>query len=416
MRVILVMLLPFAIFAKSYSLNSLLNSAYSSNDMIKAKEFNTLAKSKEIEASNSAFWPTIDIGASFTKTNPKPLTSPGEVSSAYARFGFDIYDGGRKLANKRVKVYEHRASIFEKEAFKKSVTLKIINSYYGALKLQAMLNALYAQDKDLKAQLNRVKQFKSAGLVTDDAIYRLQSALEANRYVISNTKLALKRALQRISLESGLNVTKLKYSHIKKVQHLRFISSEKSHILEANANALSQNIKAIKSAYKPHISMQDTYAVMSYGDKPISALSGAMALPNHQNKVSLNVNMRLFDHGTISQKSEVLKYKRLALNAQKVYSIKEQKMEFKMAKENIKTIYKKLKSAKSELKSAKANLRTVLKKYVNGLTDNVTYLDALNSKTLAIAKYKETLYDLEVAKALLYYYSGRDPKEYVVGR
>jgi len=87
-----------------------------------------------------------------------------------------------------------------------------------------------------------------------------------------------------------------------------------------------------------------------------------------------------------------------------------------MAKENIKTIYKKLKSAKSELKSAKANLRTVLKKYVNGLTDNVTYLDALNSKTLAIAKYKETLYDLEVAKALLYYYSGRDPKEFVVGR
>jgi len=416
MRVILILLLPLIVFAKSYSLNSLLNSAYSSNDMIKAKGFNTLAASKDIEASNSAFWPTIDIGASFTKTNPKPLTSPGEVSTAYARFAFDIYDGGKKIAQKRAKVYEHRASTFEKEAFKKSVTLKIINSYYGVLKLQAMLNALYIQDKDLKAQLNRVKKFKSAGLVTDDAVYRLQSALDANRYVIANTKLSLKKALQRLSLESGLNVTKLKYSHLKNVRHLSFIPAEKSHILEANANVLSQNAKALKSAYTPHISLQDTYSVMSYGKKSISALSGGMSLPNHQNKVSLSVNMRLFDHGTLSQKSEVLKYKKLALNAQRAYSIKEQKMEFKMAKESLKAIYKKLKSAKSELKSAKANLRTVSKQYENGLTDNITYLDALNSKTLAIAKYKETLYDLEVAKALLYYYSGRDPKEYVVGR
>jgi len=413
MRIFLILLLPLAIFAKSYSLKTLLDSAYINNDMIKSKELDITSKTKELEASESNFWPTIDIGASISKTTPKPTTQPGEIHTAYGRVSFDIYDGGKKIAIKRAKFYEHKASIFEKEAFKKSVTLSIINSYFNALKLQAMLNALFTQERDLKTQVNRIKKFKSAGLATNDAVYRLQSALEANNYAIANTKLALQRALEKLSLESGLDVTGVTNSHLKSIKNINFIPNEKSHILEANANVINQNAKSLKSAYIPHISIQDDYSILRYKDKPISALSGA-ALPDHQNKVTLSVNMRLFDHATISQNSEALKYKKMELKAQRAYSIKEQRMEYKIAKENLQTIYKKLKSAKSELKSAKANLRTVLKQYINGLADNVTYLDALNSKTLAVAKYKETLYDLEVAKALLYYYAGRDPREFVV--
>jgi hypothetical protein len=48
-----------------------------------------------------------------------------------------------------------------------------------------------------------------------------------------------------------------------------------------------------------------------------------------------------------------------------------------------------------------------------GIVDNVTYLDALTEVTLSQARYKETLYDYEIAKSIYYFYAGKSPREYI---
>jgi len=407
-------MVPFLLFGQSLSLKSLLHLANKNNQLIQAKEYNTLSKAKAIESANSDFWPTIDLGATISKITPTPSTGAGESASVYLNAKVQLCDGGRKKALKRAKIYQYQASKFEKEAFAKSVELKIVNSYYTVLKLQALLKALRGQAIDIKAQLARVKRFKSAGLATDDEVYKLQSVLEANRYNIENTKLNLKRAYENLRLQSGVRVKALKYSHFREPRHhLHFIPNEKSKILQANANAIAQNAKAVMAGYKPQVILQDTLSATHLDDIKPTPFSKNTSMNINQNRISLSVNMRLYDNGKLSKEHEVLQYKKMALNSQRAYAIKEQKMQFRLAKANIKAIRAKLRSAQKELHFAKKNFEKVKKMYENGIVDNISFLDAMNAKTLAIAKYKETKYDLELAKAMLYYYAGRDIKRVI---
>jgi outer membrane protein TolC len=167
------------------------------------------------------------------------------------------------------------------------------------------------------------------------------------------------------------------------------------------------------AGYKPQVILQDTLSATHLDDIKPTPFSKNTSMNINQNKISISVNMRLYDNGKLSKEHEVLQYKKMALNSQRAYAIKEQKMQFRLAKANIKAIRAKLKSAQKELRFAKKNFEKVKKMYENGIVDNISFLDAMNAKTLAVAKYKETKYDLEVAKAMLYYYAGRDIKRVI---
>jgi outer membrane protein TolC len=79
----------------------------------------------------------------------------------------------------------------------------------------------------------------------------------------------------------------------------------------------------------------------------------------------------------------------------------------------LETLRTKLKSVKSELRAAKSTYRALKEKFEVGVIDNIAFLDALTQKTLAQARYKETLYDYEIGKSIYYYYAGKDPKEFI---
>ena len=140
---------------------------------------------------------------------------------------------------------------------------------------------------------------------------------------------------------------------------------------------------------------------------------GEAFLIDHQNTLSLSGNMRLFDKGRIAKQSEAVKYQKLALLSQIEQSKKDQKMQFRLAGKNLRTMQAKLRSAKSALKAAKSTYDVIRQKFEVGLVDNIAFLDALAQKTLTEARYKETVYDNEIAKSLYYYYAGKDPKEFI---
>jgi len=185
-------------------------------------------------------------------------------------------------------------------------------------------------------------------------------------------------------------------------------------MLPANANAVGENSNAINAGYKPQIQISDTYNRSHFdGTVSMGDLSGDGLLLDHQNKLMLSVNMRLFDNGRMSKESEAVKYQKMALLSEIDYAKKEQKMNYHLSQNSLETIRTRLKSAKSALRAAKSTFDVLKKKFEVGLIDNIAFLDALTQKTLAQSRYKETLYDYEIGKSIYYYYAGKDPKEFI---
>ncbi len=414
MRILFLMLIPFFLFAQSYSLKTLINHANKENELIKAKEINIQSKQKEVEAAKSAYWPTVDVGASHSMVSPNYIVSPGQVSSAYAAISVDLYDGGRKDALLRGKSFEHEASLFEKRAFEKSNTLEIVRHYYGIQKLKAILHALEERSTELKAQIKRVKKFKIAGLATQEEIDKLQAVYDNNEYTIENNKLALVTSEENLQLLSGLPAKHLKNNRFNEPKNIDFEYFERIKMLQAHANAVGETSNAIDAGYKPQVNLSDTYNTSHYDDTVVMAgSSGDGFLIDHQNNLMLSVNMRIFDNSRMDRESEAVKYKKMALLSEIDYAKKEQKMNFKLAQKSLQTTRSKLKSAKSALEAANSTYSVIRKKFEVGLVDNISFLNALSQKTLTDARYKETIYDYEIRKSIYYYYAGKSPKEFI---
>ena len=412
MKLSITIFVPIFLFAQSYSLKNFIEHSIKTNGNIKAKTLLIQAKSKEVQSAQSAYWPTLDIGGDVSLRNPKYLVSPSKVTNIQAQLNYELYDGGKKDALLKAKRYEQKVSIFEQEAFKKNITLQIIQDYYNIKKLKSNLKALQERAKELKAQIIRIKKFKNTGLATQEDIDKLQAVYDSNAYNIANTKLAITQSKENLKLISGLSAQHLKNNYLKEPKNIQFEYSEQIKIMQSNANAIAMNAKAIDANYMPQVNLSDTYYKSHYDDM-VSMPGSDAFLMDHQNTVSLSVKMRLFDNENIHKQSQSLKYQKLAILSQLQQAKKEQKMKFILAKTNLKTLKIKLKSAKSALKATIHTYSVIRHKFEVGLVDNITFLDALTQKIFSEARYKASIYDYEIAKSLYYYYAGKDPKEFI---
>lgn len=414
MRILLGLFLPLCVFAQSYGLKTLVEHANKENGLIKAKEIRITAKQKEVEAAKSAYWPTVDVGASHSYLSPTNIVNPGQTSTAFAMVNLELYDGGRKSALLNAKRFEHEAALFEKIAFEKSITLDIVRHYYGVQKLKAILQALGERSAELRAQIARIKKFKSAGLSTQEEVDKLQAEFDSNNYTMANTQLELLRSEKNLQLLSGLPAKDLKRNYFQEPKNIRFEIFENIKMLQANANAIGEQSNAIDAGYKPQVGISDTYNKSHFDDTvSMTGFEGDGLLLDHQNKVMISVNMRLFDNGKMAKESEAVRYQKLALLSEIEYAENEQEMNFNLSQKSLETTRTKLKSAKSALRAANSTYGVLKEKFEVGLIDNIAFLDALTQKTLAQARYKETLYDYEVGKSIYYYYAGKDPKEFI---
>ena len=414
MRIVVWMMLPLLLMAQSYGLKTFIGAASQNNGLLKAKKINVQSKKEQVEAAKSAYWPTVDIGGDYSLQTPNYIVSPGQVGNAYVSANLNLYDGGRKEAILKSRGFEHQASLFEEAAFEKSITLQITKHFYGIQTLKATLKALGERAKELKAQIKRVRSFKGAGLSTQEDVDKLVSVYENNNFTIENTKLLLETREENLRLISGISAKQLKRNYYLDPHRVQFSYFEAIKMMQAQASAVGENANAIDAGYMPQVNLSDTYHRSHFDDQVnVPGLSGDGFLVDHQNKLGVSVNMRLFDKGKMAKESEAVKYQKLALLSQIDHAKREQKMHFKLASRELRTNRSKLRSAKASLKAAESTYHTIRKKYEAGLVDNIAFLDALAQRTLAEARYKETVYGYEVSKSIYYYYAGKDPKEYI---
>ncbi len=402
--------LPALASGRSLSLKTLITHA-EHNDLARAKTMNIRAKQQEIDAAERAYAPTVDIGLSQTINSPVTRQSPGTVSAAFVRANMNLFDGGRKAKTIEAKQYEHRAALFEKQAFARSTALGVVRQYFALKKLRANLSALRQRGHELQAQLDRIRKLKAAGMATSAMVDKLKAAHADNTYQIENTRLGIESSAENLKLLSGLNSRHLARNYFVEPRHVAFRVFESTRAMRAQAAAIGKNAEAIASAYSPQVNASYTYKRTAFGD--LAPGVSPASLPDHSHTFQLNVGMRIYDGGTLGRKSEAVQYQKLALRAKIRHAVKEQKMNYRLARKRLHTVRAQIHSARTALAAAKSSYQSVKKSFEAGVVDNVTYLDALSQKTMAQARYQATRYDYEIAKAIYYFYAGKNLKRYV---
>jgi len=404
---ILLIILPFVLNAQS--LKSILEYATNNNQLVASKEFSQESKQKEVNSRESAYYPTLDIGAFYQSVDERDFMRAGDTYSGFAKLGFDIYDGGSKSALLEQKQNEYKSTSSDLSDVKKTIALQITQNFFGIKSLEAVYLSREEAQKSLEVQLKRMTSFYDAQLATKDDVDRLQSAFDTNIYEMESIKLQILTLKLNLQLQVGREISSLDNSSFSEDlgNEMELVDSIKS--LQHSRDALSSLSESVDSVYYPQIRIEDTYSLYGYGNTDALHPEGV----DQQNKIMLSANMRLFDNATIKNSKQALEINAQAISKNIEYKTSEQKMQYKLSLATIKTSKIKIKSAESALVSATSAFDTIEKKYSAGIVDNVVYLDALASKTTAASLYETSLNDLQVAYAKYYYYSGKKIEEFL---
>ena len=403
---LLLFLVPAIVFGDD--LKTLLDVASSSNKLLISKTLIERSRAKNVEAANSAYFPTVDVGGYYKRDDEPSPFQAGDTFSAFAKVGVDLYDGGKASHTIKEREALRKASNYDASSYSKSLQLRIVEDFFGLKSAEAILGALSEADAQLLAELQRVKKFYEVGSATQDEIERLEAAYENNKYAMSATRYQISFLKKSLSLKVGSKVSDLDPSSLKEPVALERELSDEILKLQANASSLDFAAKALDSNYSPSLRLEDVYSVYGYSRK-----DPKVTPVNNQNELMLTLNMRLFDMGAISKRQESLFLEKEALLREIEQFEEEQKSDVELAILKIETVKAQIASAKSSLASSSGAYETVLKKYSVGYVDYVTYLDSLTVKTQAKAQYETALNNLQIAYATYYHHTNKDIKDFI---
>ncbi len=404
-----ILFLAVGVLLHAEGLKELIELAKTQNDLVVSKSLIQSAKAKVLEAKEGAYYPTIDIGTYYQRSDDRSPFQVGGIYSGYAKVGMDIYDGGNKDALINQAKSELQSSIFEKGDLQKSIALSIVQDFFTIKSLTDTLTSKDEAKKYLKAQLERMKKFYVAEVATKDEVDRIEASYETNLYEMESLQFQILSLKKSLELSVGKNVATLESSQFITPIDANYELADNLKALMAQKEAVLKGSQALESIYYPQVKVEDTYSLYEYERADATHPKGE----SNQNKLLLSVNLRLYDNGIIAKNKEALLINAQALDSQIHYKTKEQQMFFELAQARIQTMQIKIKSALSAQKAANSAFATIEEKYSAGIVDYVVYLDALTSKTTANALYKTSLNDLEMAYAMYYYYAGKNIEEYI---
>ncbi len=393
----------------SQSLRELIEFATANNNIVASKLLTQGSKQKDIESSQSAYYPTIDLGASYRTLNERTPRVPGDIYSGYAKVGVDLYDGGNKSNTIKQNQAELSSSQYDTSSYKKGLQLSITEDFFNIKSVESTLKAMGEKSAQLEAELNRIQRFYEVGSATKDEVDRLQAALANNSYRIESVKFKILSLKRLLSIKIGKRVLSLDDSTLHTPKDIKKDLSDEIKSLQENSSSLSFVAKQIDSAYMPQVRLEDTYNFYDY-DRSDAAHPESL---DDQNKLMLSFNIRLFDNGRIKKKRESILIQKKALDAQIKEIMDIQAINVELALMKIETTKSQIQSSKTSLNSATSAFDMISQKYQAGSVNNITYLDSLSVKTNAQARYEQAINNLQIAYAKYYFYTNKTIKEFI---
>ncbi len=406
----LISILFIPLFLYSYTLDELVETAHK-NRLVKSAQHSLSASEKNLDSTKSSYLPTIEVGASIENASKENIATPKNTLRAYANLKYMLYDGGKKYDLYKQLDSNIDAKDKNLEAIKNDISLDVSRLYFEYLSLLSDKRVTKQEIEQLTAELDRLKMFFKSGSATEDEVLKIDSRVKNSNVSLQEIELNIQKVLHTLEY-----YTTTKIDNIDDGSSLNYTDDQNKKLrhdiksLEYEVDALKYSAESIKSANYPTLYFNNrlTHNEYEYDDKPTSSF-----MIDTQNIASLNVSWNILDFGSTTKKYEATYEEYLSnlsvLEHQKAVA----DVDYRLAKRSLKISKDKINATKSTLEAASATYELIKLRYQNGIVDNIAYLQALSEKYEASRGYKRALYDYEVKKAELIYYSGKNIKEYL---
>jgi outer membrane protein len=403
------LLLPFCIYGES--LVELIDLSLH-NQLVQSKEKNIDSINSQYKSVQNAYLPKVTLGATYSNTNNETANTPNSSVNTYVNVNYIVYEGGKKSA-----VYDsfknNISSAQENlQTLKNDLSLQVINHYFNYYSYVAQKEAKQKEIEQLKAQYRRLVRFLDAGTTTSDEVDKIIARVENANVALHESELNIQTVLHNLKYLVSQDVTLEAGSIIEENSLLPTLQIQRPDIkaLEYDMKTVLSNARATKSANYPMLSLDNTYNNYDMNYDNASYQSSTI---ESQNIFKVNLSWNIFDFGstTDAYMSEYQKYQSIKSNYE--YEKNKANVDLKLAIKSYEISKLKINSAKLALKASVSTYETIEQKYQNGLVDNIAYLEALSEKYNSMSFLKKTEYDLEIKKANIIYYSGKNVWEYV---
>lgn len=402
----LMLIVPFTLFGEN--LSELVNLS-KNNKMIDASQKQLEATKAEYNSLQSAYLPSVSLGANYQATNKETVGVPDTTQTLYGKISYTIYDGGAK--QDRFDTYKHSIKSADEllADSKNKIALQVVNYYYTYLSLLSQKEAKAKEIEQLQAQQERLERFLEAGTATEDEVQLIISKVESANVILHEIELQTQTILHNLEYTVGKPVAITEGSVIKE-----FITKEQSlrsdiQALEYNMKALLSTAKSKKSGYYPTLTISDTYT--NYDLDYETSLGKSQDY--NQNLITLNMSWDIFSFGETKSAYKASYQKYLALKSQYEYEKNKASVDLRLALKSYDIGKLKIISANAGLKAAQSAYESIKSKFQNGIVDNVAYLEALSNRFDAQSALKMAQYDLEIKKANIIYYNGKTIEEFI---
>jgi len=398
------LIIPFSLFGEN--LQQLIELS-KNNKMLESSKISLESIKDSYKSVQSNYMPQFNVGASYSNNSNETVTMPQNNTTVQGSVDYVIYDGGKKQNTYKYYDSTIKSSENSLENQKNKIALEVVTYYYDYLSYLAQKEVKLQEIEQLQAQYKRLKKFLDVGTTTEDEVQKIISNIEIANVALHEIELNIQTINHNleyivgksVSIESGSKVLKFD-------KEVKLRADLKA--LEDQLEALKSNAKAEKSGKLPVVSFNDTY---SYNN--LNYDSAASDDDVDRNVATLNLSWNIFDFGATNNSYEAAYKQYLALKSQYEYEKNKATVDLKLAKKAYDIAKLKIESSKAGLKAANSAYETIKAKYQNGLVDNVAYLQSLTEKYSAQSSLKVALYELEMRKANIIYFSGERLEEYI---
>lgn len=404
-------ILCLPVFLCAYTLDELVGMSHK-NRVVESATHLLKSKEKAYESAKSSYLPSVELGATYQNVYEETPPLAKNSLKIQASLKYIIYDGGKKesLYNQlEAGIDSGKLSV---EAVKNTISLDVARLYFEYLSLNSDKEATNQEIEQLKAEFVRLELFYKSGSVTKDEVDKIDSRLKNAVVSLNEIELKSQKVLHTLeyyatkkidSIESGSTI-KLKDEEKSSTRaDIKALEYETTSVLHEANSKKSQNLPIVY--FDNTISYSDYY----FDNKQLESNS----LVDKQNIATISLSWNIFDFGSITKSYESKLHEYFSKQSTLEYEKHKADVDYRLAKKSLEIAMLKTESTKATLAAATATYELVKFRYQNGTIDNIAYLQALSEKYDAKRGYERVLWDLEVKKAELIYFSGKDIKEFL---
>jgi len=403
-------ILCLPIFLYAYTLDELIELSQK-NRVVESAAHIVSAKEKAYESTKSSYLPTLELGATYQNVYEETVALAENSVKIQASLKYTLYDGGKKGTLYNQLKSDIESSKESVEAIKNSISLDVSRLYFEFMALNADKQATEQEIEQLKAEFRRLELFYESGSVTKDELDKIDATLKNALVSLYEIDLEREKILHALEYYTTQKVDTLQSgAKISLIDESSFSIRADIKSLEFDAEALLYEAKGRKSENMPKVYFDNT---LSYSDYYFDNKPATNFLVDKQNIAMLYASWNIFDFGSTTKSYESKYEEYLSKKATIEHEKLKADVDYRLAKKSLEIAKLKIGATKAALDAAASAYELIKFKYQNGTIDNVAYLLALSQKYDAARDHERALYDLEIKKAELIYYSAKDIKEFL---